>query len=224
VARIFKTQTGNLNLIKVNNSFGNFFIDGAAKAEICFTEENISMNDWFSNLKIKSKLNELLKYKTTFHLDNVQVANIYGRQVKQNRKITLLEENKLKFNQRYVGMFHEKRLLGVKRYLTSEEKELLNINIKISFDQAFKTKKTVIRNLFLNTIELRGRSEGSIAIENCKINEIYIKNFSPKLEFLLYNIQSFTKRGKFEIQDSNLDNTWFNSVKLKDYFIVFNRS
>jgi hypothetical protein len=115
LVKTFRSQTGNLNLIKVNNCFGNYNIKGATKADISYTEDNIFMNDWLSNYKIKNKLSQLLSIRTVFNLEDVENINIYGRQVEENRKNQITKNKKLGIYRENTGRFNEKDPLGGKR-------------------------------------------------------------------------------------------------------------
>ena len=225
IVKHLRIDSGNLNLIKLNNCFGFFFIEKVEKVNISFTENNIFIDDLKDFKKNNNiSLNEFLSAETEFHLTDIVNIVFYGSEVKKEKKDEFVKENKLRFYRKYVNIYHRKKLISKRRFLTSEEKEKIDVNLNLNYNQGLQDNKTRISNFNINTLSLKGKNDGEINIEDCKINEIYIFDFSPQSDFTLYNIKPFKKTGKFEIQNSNLDNTWFKSIILKDYLLVFNNS
>lgn len=223
IVKHFNAQNVDLKLIQFNNCFGNFFLVNLKSCNISYTEENIFTRDWHqmaSNNNIES-LDEILSNKTSFYITNVENINFYGSEIDEERRAKLLKSHK----HFYLDENPALKKNRLKRHLTNEEKLVLKLNISITNNAKSNHIKTSIRKLPLNSISLTGRSEGEIVIEDCKIDNVYIRNFSPKSDFIIYNLETRgLNKGKFEVHNSNLDNTWFNSVKLNQYFIVFFKS
>lgn len=217
IVKHFKSQDVDLRSIRINNCFGTFFLSKMKYCFISYTEENIFVRDWYE----KSPIEDILSFKTNFYLTEIENINIYGSEIDSERRTELLKHHKSFYPDN--NPLHNKVVL--KKLLTDKEKSLLNINVSLTFELPTIHKSSSIRNLPLNSISLTGRSEGEISVENCKINDVYIRNFSSKGDFTLYNLATRgIKKGKFEVHNSNLDNTWFNSVELNRYFIVFFKS
>ena len=217
IVKHFKSQNVDLKSIRINNCFGTFFLSQLKYCFISYTEENIFVRDWYR----KSPIEEILSYKTNFYLSEIENINIYGSEIDDERREELLKQHK----NFYPDNNPRNKKIIIKKLLTDIEKAMLNLNVSLTYQVPGVHKNTSLRNLPLNSISITGRSEGEISIENCKIDSVYIRNFSPKGFFTLYNIETRgLSKGKFEVNNSNLDNTWFNSVKLNQYFIVFFKS
>ena len=217
IVKHFNAQNVPLKSIQFNNCFGNFFLVNLKSCQVSYTEENIFIRDWYK----KAPLDQIISFKTNFYLTNVEKVNIYGNEVKDDRRLTLLKHHK-HFYLDDNPLVKKPRL---RMLLTDEEKLKLNLNISLTYDTQSNHLKTTIKNLLLNSIQLTGKTNGEIVIEDCKIDNVFFRNFSPKEDFTLYNLETRSKiKGKFEVHNSNLDNTWFNSVKLNQYFIVFFKS
>lgn len=217
VVKHFNARNIPLKSVQFNNCFGTFFLANLKSCNISYTEENIFIRDWYK----KAPLEQILSHKTSFHITNVENINFYGNEIDEERRNKLLKHHK-HFYLDDNPLLKKNRL---KKLLTNEEKLILNLNISITNNASSNHIKTSVKNLLLNSISLTGRTEGEILIEDCKIDNVYIRDFSPKGDFTLYNIETRgLSKGKFEVHNSNLDNTWFNSVKLNQYFIVFFKS
>ncbi|MDO5979208.1 hypothetical protein [Flavivirga spongiicola] len=222
-----RVQSRNLKSIKLNNCFGSYFIEGIKNVNVSYSEENIFLKDWVNQIKTEKQLQNLLNYKTIFHITDAESINFYGHEIEEKRKQQLIKERLLKSDGKYEGFGLDRQAYKknkLKRILTLKEKELLNINIDLSYNIGFNHIKTQVSNLLLEAISLGGKAKGEVRIEDCKINNIYIRDFSPKSDFSLYNIKPLVGKGNFEVHNSNLDNTWFNAVSLKNYFVVFHKS
>lgn len=217
IVKHFNAQNVPLKAVQFNNCFGTFFLVNLKSCNISYTEENIFIRDWYK----KAPLDQILSHKTSFYITNVENINVYGSEIEGDRRAELLKNHK----HFYLDNNPLLKKIKLKKLLTDKEKKMLNLNISLTYNPTSQHLKTSVRNLPLNAISLTGKAEGEIVIEDCKIDNVFIRDFSPKVDFTLYNIETrgFSK-GKFEVHNSNLDNTWFNSVKLNQYFIVFFKS
>ncbi len=218
----------NLKSINLNNSFGYYFIDGITSIYISFTENNIYYKDWYKKLHL---INQILSYKTIFHITNTERVVIRGSQI-DTKYIKQLEEKGLlkthgKHKNLYLNEFNilkkDKRL---KRLLSVSEKKLLNINIHLNYTNNTKDIETSIDGLIIKSVTLIGRPNGKIKIDNSKINNFYINNFYPQEQFNLFNIEPINTStdNNFEISESIMDNTWFHGINFKNYFVSFYRT
>jgi len=221
-----RVESGNINWVDINNCFGNFFINKVESINISYTEENIFIRLW-KNIKSLEQLNMLLSFKTRFHITNVKKINIYGHEIGQSKKNKLIKNRKLRSEGKYKNFFlndNDLKNFRLRRYLSMKEKQKLDINISLNYNLNHEHVETSIRNLILNSITLKGKTKGEVQIDDCFIHQIYINGFSPKSDFSMHSIKPSIASGKFEVRNSNLDNTWFNGVRLKDYFVVFHKS
>lgn len=213
----FVSDTPLLKSIDINNSFGTYFISNSNKVNISFTEDNIRVRDWYK----KNSLDTIISYKTSFYLKDIKQVLFSGKQVVGERKVELLKFHK-SFYFDWLSKRNDKN--GLRLLLSDEQKRKLNISLDLKYTLGFGHIKTIIQNMILNSLSISGKSESEITIEDCSIENIYLRKFLPKSDFTLYNINSLNPKGKFEVHNSNLDNTWFNSVNLNNYFVVFHKS
>lgn len=209
--------------IQFNNCFGSFTLENLKKCHISYTEENIFYLQWeklVSTTRFNS-FDDILSIKTRFNIVDVIDVNFYGNEFDKERRNELQIDDNNVFTDNIAQTEEYKQ----KKLLTKEEKLKLDLTISLKYNVGKAHQKTKITKLLLNSIQFEGKPEGEIIVDSCKVDNVFIRNFSPKGDFTLYNIETrgLTK-GKFEVHNSNLDNTWFNSVKLNQYFIVFFKS
>ncbi len=200
-----------------NNSFGNYNIFKAKKVEVSYREDNIFVREWYK----KQSLDKILSSRTFFDLRDIERVNFYGNEVDEDtRKKLLKHKNNLYFNE------YDKTKIGrLKMLLSEDEKKMLDINIYLENSSDFDVNnKITIRGVLLKSLMIKGRITHETSIEDTKIDDFYLRDFSSKSNFTLYNVKPILEKGKFEIHNSNLDNTWFNSVSLKNYLVVFYKS
>lgn len=223
-----RLQSKRLKSVKFNNCFGTFFINNIHRVDIVYTESNIYIKDWVKSIPTKEKLKELLSYKTSFHLEDIENINFFCSEIGEEKRDELAINKVLrtsgKFKNFLIDRFERKKS-RLRRYLSIEEKSYLNLNLNIGYSVDFKHKKTKVGNALLNSFSLSGKARGEVIIENCKIDNVFLRGFSPKDDFLIYNLQArLSEKGKFEINNCNLDNTRFRLVNLHQYFVVFHKS
>jgi hypothetical protein len=203
-------QEPKLN-IDLTNSLGNFFLNNLGRLNVVYAKESIFARTWVT---IYKKVENIFELKTSYNVsDTLNInfqSNIFQNTDEIQNGLVIRSNDKVK----------ESRLL----YSPSEfEMNLLNINIKLNYNSSSKTP-TVIQNYNLETLSIMGEPKGEIKIENSKINEIYFHNLSIQDSFKLYQIEPIKEKGKFEVHQCNLKNTWFDNIQLNKYSLVFFKS
>lgn len=190
------------------------------------TESNIFYRDWHE----KNTINEILSYKTHFHITNVERIRLHGSQISAKDINKLKEKGLLKTEGKhknlYLDEFDRRKENRLKRLLSITEKELLDIDIYLDYINDSKHVKTSIDGLLIQSVTLRGRPNGEIKIDNSKVTQFYIENFYPQEQFNLFNIEPINTStdNKFKIRESIMDNTWFHGINFKNYFVSFYRT
>ena len=214
----FISKNKNLDSIGFYNSFGVFFIENLNNVTVSFREENIEPREWCNREELKNVLSE----KTSFYFTRIENINVYGSEINSEKKKKLRLRKGVFYNEYgNTGGYNK-----IKRILTTKEKNLLNFSVSIEYPPEFKHEKTNIKNLPLRALSLSGKPIGDVIIEDCSINSVYLHNLSPRDNFSLISINGKVtdEECKFEVNNSILDNTWFNSVRLEDFFVVFHKS
>ncbi len=208
-------QTQELQSVYFNNSIlqNSVFLLDLNKIEISFTQENIFPLVWkriFRKIPEK-EIEEILRIKQSYHIHN------HKKLVVRSNEIRKEPQGLFKQNARNPILY---RLVY---HLNETERKLVDVSLDIHFSQNVDDTETKILDSFLNSVSLSGYSNGIISVENCKIENWYIKEFSPQNEVNLYNIgplNNRSKESKIEIHKSNLDKTWFDNVDFNDYKVV----
>jgi hypothetical protein len=216
-----KIQSINLNNVSVNNSIsGHLFLMDMETVNISYTEENIFPRRWMRLLK-ELKINDyhsILSSKTSYYIHNYRKLDFRGNESKEDESGLYLTISKGNKDNR----------IGYK--LTKEEKQLLNINLSLNFDSSNTDIQTIVNDMKLNSLSITGTSSGKISIENCGINNLYLRDFLPKGDTVFYSIgpaninnsnaASGITKHKVEIHKCNLENTWFDNFYFDEYDIV----
>ncbi|MCG8208333.1 hypothetical protein [Tenacibaculum finnmarkense] len=203
-------KNSNLKNIKINNCITpSLFLQYQNRIEISYTEENIFFSKWktllrYSDVKLAK---QIISYKQSIHINNSKNINVYFN---HNRKE--------KFGV-YRSQYEQIKNLKLRYFLTKEDKKNLNINLHINFSKA-KDERLKIENCILNSLSLEGSANGRISIENTKINNLFIRDFSSESETLLYNISPYLTDSKVEVHKSNMDNSWFDNIGFNGYKIL----
>lgn len=216
----------NITQITFHNTLGNFQIKNVPIINIYYVEYLIALRDWyfFNGIKVihnfsgepLSILNSLLYYPAYFNISDAKSIKAFGNEItNQSRNSIIKRGNK---------NIYLHRSLGYMLLLQDHDKAKLNINLRVHNSPANQTKEISVSNLILKDFLLSGIYEGKISIQDSKIEAINLIRFYPKSNFILHNVSSISDKGAFKIYDSNLDNTWFNSVSLKSYALDFSRS
>jgi hypothetical protein len=201
-----------LNNIHINNCLTeSLFIQNQKKVSVAYTEENIFPKKWtpfFKRLNIHST-NEFIAKKQSIHINNSEEISVYGNPKQKDLQSGL-----------YKRSYESNEDYKVGYYLSDEQKNLLNINLSITYSNTVTDIKTDIKNVNLNSLSINGNAKGKISIEQTGINNFYIFDFSAQQECLFYSIKPNKKKSKISIHKSNLDNIWFDNIDFSGYSIV----
>lgn len=207
--------SGNINhnkftSVSINNCITpSLFLQYQARVDISYTEENIFISKWRTLLKdsdVKSA-NQLISLRQSLYLYHSKNINIrFNHNEKEREGVYRSQHEKIE----------AKRILY---HLTKKEKKKLNINLSIDFSRE-NDEQLKIQNCILNSLLLRGSANGKITIENTKINNLFIRDFSSESEMLLYNISPYLNDSKLEVHKSNMDNCWFDNIDFNGYELL----
>lgn len=207
-------QNSNIRSVSINNCIirNNIFIIGQKVVNISYTEENIFIKRWqklFKGLKINSL--DLIKEKQSYHIYDSQKI-IFRTNESNSSKKGSYRINYERVDEHKIGY-----------YLKPEEKQLFNIHLSIKYNQNEENGEVKVINSYLKSLSLSGYSNGKISIDNTKISNWFIRDFSTQKEVNFYNIcplKNENEESKIEIHKSNLENIWFDNINFSDYNIV----
>lgn len=210
-----RIANNNLKSVSLNNCIirNSLFLLNQNSVEISYTEENIFPKIWeklLTQIPGKSYL-DIVTEKQSFFIQSSKRINFYTHE-NENKKIGI-----------YSTIYQQNDLLDVGYYPANEEKNLLNIHVSITYAIDIEDEATNINRFYLNSLSLSGHSKGNVSIENTKIDNWYISNFSSQKEVNFYNICPLTlpsEKGKIEFHKSNLDRTWFDNINFSEYKVV----
>lgn len=207
--------SGNINndkikSISINNCITpSLFLQYQNRIDVSYTEENIFIKKWIKLLENSDVIsaNQLLSIKQSIYVNHSKVINFrFNHNNKNNLGV-------------YRADFGDKDDYFVRYHLTNKDKNDLNINLHINFSGE-NENQLKIQDCIFNSFSMKGNANGRISVENTKINNIYIHEFSSESEMLLYNISRFKKDSKFEIHKSNMDNCWFDNIDFNGYKVL----
>jgi len=206
---------GNINKNKIRSvSINNcitpsLFLQYQNRIDVSYTEENIFITKWISLLKISDVIsaNQLINSKQSIYVNHSKIINF-----------TFNHNNKKKFGV-YRSEYGNKDEYYLRYHLTQKDKDDLNINLHIDFSEE-NDIQLKIQNCIFNSFSMKGNANGKISVENTKINNLYIREFSSESEMLLYDISTYKKKSKFEIHKSNMDNCWFDNIDFNGYKLL----
>jgi len=207
--------SGNINHNKFTNvSINNcitpsLFLQYQARVDISYTEENIFIRKWKTLLKdsdVKSA-SQLISIKQSLYIYHSKNVNIHFNQNEKEREGV------------YRSQHEQTEVYRIRYHLTKNDKKKLNINLNIDFSRV-NNEQLKIQNCILNSLSMKGSANGKITIENTKINNLFIREFSSESEMLLYNISPYLNDSKLEVHKSNMDNCWFDNIDFNGYELL----
>ena len=204
----------NLGSVSLNNCISiSLFLLNQNSIEISYTEENIFPKIWGKLLSRLSNKNflEVIKMKQSFEIQNFKRINFYTNE-KTDGKEGIYRKDYMQNPETKIGY-----------RLSSEQKLLLDIHLSIRYSIDIEDEETRINKSYLNSLSLSGYSNGNISIENTKIDNWYISEFSSQKDISFYNISPITvpgNKGKIEFHKSNLDKTWFDNINFSEYSVI----
>lgn len=205
-------QSPKIKSVLINNCIinNNIFLFGQNVINISYTEENIFPKRWQKLIKkVNTNFLDLIKTKQSYQIYDSKKVNFYTNE-NSNSKRGIYRKEYQTLEEFKIGYI-----------LKAEEKKLFDIHLSIKFSQLQNENiETKILNSSLNSLSLSGYSNGKISIENTKITEWFVRDFSTEKETNFYNISPLSSNSKIEIHKSNLDNTWFDNIDFSKYDIV----
>lgn len=207
-------QNSKLKSVLFNNCIikNNIFLFHQNKIDISYTAEDIFPKRWRLLLTSCNINNlDLLKTKQSYHIFSSKIITFLTSEV-ENEKRGIYRKEYQNINEDKVGY-----------YLNNTQKKLLNINLSITYSQDDGSIETKIINSSLNSLSISGYSNAKISIENTKIENWFIRNFSTQKDSDFYNISPLkidNSESKIEIHKSKLDNVWFDNIDFSEYNTV----
>lgn len=200
-----RIKNENLLSIDLNDCISNnsIFLVDLNKVSISFTEENIFSDRWRILLySIGANLETLLEIEQRYSIHNC-------RNISHN-----FNERRPKEDEPHRQSNHEE-----KEYKIEDQDNWFRIYLNIFYSLDKEHKQTKIINAKLSALTIKGYSTGELSIENSKIDNLYIHDFSVSVGASFYNIRPLrdTKENKLEIKNSNLDKVWFDNFAFNDY-------
>lgn len=224
---IYEINIKNIVTTNLSISFGNSILKGKIENE---NLKNVSINNCFPNnslflLNLKSvtiSYTDPIRWEKLLKSSKVTLEILFTK--KRSFNIRDCKEITFTFNENKTGKVgFYKELNKIAYYLNEEEKKKFNISLSINYSADKEHTSTKIINAQLSALSISGYSTGKLAIENCKIDNWYISEFSTQLGANFYNIRPFRKEveeRKLEIKNSNLDKVLFNNIAFNDYSII----
>lgn len=206
-----RVKTDSIRNISLNNVIaGNgLFLLGEMQVYISYTHENIFPRPWKKVLKaagIKT-IEGLLETEQRFSLENPKEFTFTANEVKGERAGFV--------RRHFRSPFHNK----LRYQLNQLQTDMMDLSITLSYNKKVEQSKVNISSAALRALSIDGEQNGLMSVENCKIQNLYFRDFSTKGDATLFNIKPLDSKstGKIEIKRSNLDNTWFDNIDFNDY-------
>lgn len=204
-----------LTNVSINNSVvhNGLFLRNQNSVNILYTEENIFPLRWrrlFKSMNIKNLAN-FLKTKQSFYIYDTKKIIVRSNEA-TNGRIGLITDK-----------FSKEKQNNIRYQLSDIEKSYLNINITLILEKEIEQSKVEITGSYLNLLSIKGKLDGKLNIENSKIDNLHIHHFTSKGEAVFYNLKPLSNLGnnsRIEIHQSNLDNSWFDSIEFDAYSTV----
>lgn len=206
-------QSSNLKSCTINNCIieDHIFFKNQKSINISYTEENVFPRGWKILLNKRNiKFSDLIKTKQFYHIEDSRKIVFFSNETKKEKKGI------------YRKQYQTVEEFKIGYFLRQEEKELFDIHLSIKYNQQEKSGEVKLINSSLNSLTLSGYSDSKISIDNTKISNWFVRDFSTQKEVNFYNISPLKNKGesKIEIHKSNLENIWFNNINFDDYDIV----
>lgn len=201
----------DIQSISFNNCIlRRLFLINQRQVNISYTSENVFPKRWKKILEKTDvpNLSDLIALKQEIRVHDVQNLRLFLNRSKDVGKGFFI--NKIGVNDETI----------LKYGVNESEIKKLNINVSIHCSIGLVPSVVKVNNCVLNSFSIGGNSNSNISIENCFINNLYIREFATEKEFLFFNIRPFKLDSRVEIHKSNLDNFWFDNVDFYQYDLV----
>jgi hypothetical protein len=233
-----KLTIKNLDVVQFEKIQVQFFLCAIEEIQIDNIEsQNISVLFYSSILagRITSKNLESISINNSFIRDRIFILNAQKINITYSKENLYAHRWRKFFNR--IGI-HLKEFIFSKQayyingaqffYFSSNFKEssiidLLDINLYISFLHSSEDLETEIKGAILTSLAISGSSSGKIAIEDSKISNWHISDFSSTQDVSFYNIVpplKLMESSKISIHKSNLENVWFDNVYFDQYSLI----
>ncbi len=161
----------NLKAISFNNCVveHSLFLLHQNHIEISYTEENIFPIVWKKFLlKIGAKYLDIISHKQSYFIyDSKKI--IFRTSKNKTEKRGIYRHKYEKLHKYQIGYF-----------LKDDEKKLLNISLYLQYSVGVEHIQTKIIDSNLTSLSLNGYANGEVVVENTKIENWYIREFSTQ--------------------------------------------
>lgn len=199
-----------LRYFAVNNCLLNtsLFILGINNIRISYTTENI-FPYWWKRLfdTVGADFKWFANNEQRYHIENAQ------------KLIITSSKKSSDLSGFYLMDFNTIKMYRIGYRLSPAQENLLKISVFISYSSG-TDESTLIENLDLKSLSLNGNPNGKLTVENSKISNWYLSEFSPKTEAGFYNLNPrlpADEETKIGIHKCNLDKAWFDNVYFEDF-------
>src|SRR6218665_2160292 len=194
--------SSNLRYVGINNCFfpHSCFIQNVQKVHINYSEDNIFVDRWMDLFnKLKMTFLDLIKSKYSFYIYDCKEITFEFNENEDEEKLGVVKDsvaNKNKF------------------YLSKKQKEKLKFSLNLNYSATVDHIITKVQNSRFSSVQVSGHCTGEVQIENCRIDELYLRNFSTAVEAVFFDIKPKNLHSintKFEIHKCNLDKQTFDN-------------
>lgn len=206
-----RIEGNKIEEIRLNNCIvKHLFLISQNSVNISLSNGNIFPRVWKKVLRGGEGINDILSTRQSYY-------------VYDSRKIVFETSHAASNDQKGVFRSNYQTIEDYKigYNFSEDQKKKLDVSLHIQYSQKVENADTVIINSLFNNLELSGYSNSTIRIENTKINNWFIRDFSSQKEISFYNIGPLEPiKSKLEIHKSNLDKTWFDNIDFSKYEVI----
>jgi len=205
-----RLESSELQSVSLNNCIADsVYLLKIPRVNISYSEENIFPHEWHKLLGIAGiDCKAAIAFSQRYHIEGVEKIYFEKRESE--------EKDKGLFVVPYRSIDHPNRM-GYR--LSDAEKLTLDISLYIKIANDNPTGEVKITNVRLSALTLTGEGDGKIRIENARIDNIYLYDFSPTKEAGFFNIRPASEGNdrRIGIHKCNLDNVWFDNFDFIRY-------
>ncbi|MBK9632888.1 MAG: hypothetical protein IPO62_17840 [Saprospiraceae bacterium] len=208
-------KSHKISTVSLNNSIirNGLFLLNQKAINISYTEENIFPIKWKRLLKSINVENatDVFTARQAYYIYDSKKISFSTREAK---------DKKAGF---YKSDFNRTGDYKIGYYLSKAQKSSFNLNLAIFYSQSVEESETKVIDSNFYSLSITGYLNGNLHIENTKIENWFIRNFSGEKEVNFFNISPLklaSNESKFEIHKCNLDNSWFDNIDFSEYKTV----
>jgi hypothetical protein len=202
-------SASKLSSVQVNNCLlvRGLFLLGLPNIRISYTTENIFPFWW----------NQLFKRTGTglsFFSENEQRYHI-----ESPVRLVVTSSKKSDDKPGYYLIEHNTSPYHIGYHLSGARENALKFSLFVKYSGDVD-ESTQIENVNLHALSLTGNPNGKVAVENTRISNWYLSEFSPKTEAGFYNITPYLPSDEptlVGIHQCNLDKVWFDNVDFESF-------